>query len=115
MQKEIFVISDRRGIYCVPLDGIIRFESQGTYSVTHTALGEEYISCKSLRKISKELTNTNCFFRIHNSHIINVTKIKMYKKVNGGTVVMTDGSELPVSRRRKSGFLKTYIRPGMRL
>ena len=103
-QKEMLVISDRTGIYNIPLEGIIRFESQGAYSVTHAAMGEKYTSCKSLGAISKELHKVNKFFRIHNSHIINLTKIKMYKKANGGVVVMTDGSEIPVSRRRKSGF-----------
>ena len=31
----------------------------------------------------------------------------MYSRING-TVVMTDGSEVPVSRRRKHGFLNIY-------
>lgn len=104
--KESLIISDRTGIYNVPLAEIIRFESQGTYSVTHAAMGEKYISCKGLGAIFKEISEVKDFFRIHNSHIINLTKIKMYKKINGGAVVMTDGSEVPVSRRRKSAFLK---------
>ena len=47
------------------------------------------------------------FFRIHESHLINLTYLKKYIKGDGGQVVLTDGSVLDVARRRKDDFLKT--------
>jgi two-component system LytT family response regulator len=51
------------------------------------------------------LTEYN-FFRVHNSHLINLAHIKEYNKGKGGYVRMTDNSEIEVSSRRKSEFLK---------
>lgn len=109
MKKKLLVISDRAGVHNIPLAEIIRFESQGSYSITHTTTGKKYISCKSLRAIYKEISEAEDFCRIHHSHIINLTRIKTYIRVNG-MVVMTDGSEVPVSRRRKHNFFKIYIK-----
>jgi len=51
------------------------------------------------------LTEYN-FYRVHNSHLLNLAYIKMYNKGKGGTVTMNDGSEIEVSTRRKDDFLK---------
>lgn len=45
------------------------------------------------------------FFRVHNSHIINLRYVKNYIKGEGGIAKMEDGSEIDVSRRRKEDFL----------
>ena len=46
------------------------------------------------------------FFRIHESHLINLSYLKKYIKGDGGQVVLTDGAVLDVARRRKDDFLK---------
>ena len=46
------------------------------------------------------------FFRIHRSHLINLEHVKKYIKGEGGYVVMTDNSQVEVSRRNKNDFLE---------
>ncbi|MEZ5045439.1 MAG: LytTR family DNA-binding domain-containing protein [Chitinophagaceae bacterium] len=46
----------------------------------------------------------NTFFRIHKSAIINLNHLKSFFSHDGGTVVLTDGSEFSVSRRRIKEF-----------
>ncbi|MAE09426.1 MAG: hypothetical protein CL661_11805 [Bacteroidetes bacterium] len=46
------------------------------------------------------------FFRIHQSHLINIKYIDYYDKTEGGSVRMKDTSMLPLSRRKKESFLK---------
>ena len=46
------------------------------------------------------------FFRVHNSHLINLSYIKSYNKGKGGFVTMTDNTDIEVSTRRKDDFLK---------
>ena len=46
------------------------------------------------------------FYRVHNSHLINLAYIKAYNKGKGGYVIMDDGSEIEVSTRRKDDFIK---------
>jgi two-component system LytT family response regulator len=46
------------------------------------------------------------FFRIHRSHLINLEHVKKYIKGEGGYVVMSDNSQVEVSRRNKTDFLE---------
>ncbi len=45
------------------------------------------------------------FFRLHNSHIINLNDVAKFIRSDGGYVIMSDGSSVPVSRARKDEFL----------
>lgn len=60
---------------------------------------------KTLKEFEEMLGEYN-FFRIHNSHLVNLAYIKSYNKGKGGSVIMIDGSEIEVSTRRKEDFLK---------
>ena len=46
------------------------------------------------------------FYRVHNSHLINLAFIKSYNKGKGGFVTMTDNTDIEVSTRRKDDFFK---------
>ncbi|MEP6947985.1 MAG: LytTR family DNA-binding domain-containing protein [Ginsengibacter sp.] len=54
----------------------------------------------------EELLTGHSFFRVHNSHLINLAFIKSYNKGKGGSVIRTYGTEIEVSSRRKDDFLK---------
>ena len=53
-----------------------------------------------------EILGPHHFFRIHRSYLVNLSQIKMYKKGEGGIVVMNNGEEIEVSRSHKEPFLK---------
>jgi hypothetical protein len=40
--------------------------------------------------------------------MINLEYLKLYKKENGGSVVMSDGHEIKISRRNKVNFMKLF-------
>ncbi len=46
------------------------------------------------------------FFRIHQSHIINIHFITKVLKEDGGFVVLDNGAKIPMARRRKDEFLE---------
>ncbi len=46
------------------------------------------------------------FFRVHRSHLVNLQHVKKYIKGEGGYVVMSDNSQVEVSRRNKIDFLE---------
>ena len=109
MKNSFLKFSDKKMIYKVPTAEIIHVESDGMSTVTYTSSGEEHKCCKNLGAIYKELDKAKTFFRVHTSFIVNLTKIKAYKKEKGGIIVMTNGFHIPVSKRRKSEFLKKYL------
>jgi two-component system LytT family response regulator len=51
------------------------------------------------------LLEDNFFCRIHKSFLINLAHIKEYVRGEGGSVILTNGKEVEVSRRRKDAFL----------
>ena len=59
---------------------------------------------KKLKEIDKILPE-HYFFRIHNSYVINLNKIKAFIK-NEGYVIMDSDQKIPVARQRKSDFLE---------
>jgi two-component system LytT family response regulator len=60
-------------------------------------------------KIIKEfeqLLSPDIFLRIHQYHIVNLKCVGRYIKGEGGMVVMSDGTELNVSRRKKKELIR---------
>jgi len=92
------------GITFVRIKEIIRCESDNNYTNIFLLNGQRIIVSKTLKEYDEMLTPFN-FFRIHKSHLINIGFLQKYKKGEGGYVVMEDGAELEVSRRRKEDFL----------
>lgn len=93
------------GLVFIQTDDIIRCESSVNYTTLFLKDKQKLLVAKTLKEFEELLTGYN-FYRVHNSHLINLAYIKMYNKGKGGTVTMTDGSEIEVSTRRKDDFLK---------
>jgi two-component system LytT family response regulator len=93
------------GLVFLKVDEIIRCESNINYTTIFTNDKQKLLVAKTLKEF-EELLSGYGFFRIHNSHLINLKYIKSYKKGKGGSVIMEDGSEIEVSTRRKEEFLK---------
>lgn len=92
------------GIIFVKIKEILRCESDNNYTNIFLFGGDKIIVSKTLKEYDEMLTPFN-FFRIHKSHLINLAFLSRYKKGEGGCVIMEDGAELEVSRRRKEEFL----------
>jgi two-component system LytT family response regulator len=91
------------GIEFVKIDEIVRCESLNNYTQFNLSSGEKIIISKTLKDYEDLLESKN-FFRTHKSHMINLNYLKKYIKGEGGVAIMEDGSEIPVSRRRKDEF-----------
>jgi two-component system, LytTR family, response regulator len=87
---------------------IIRCESEINYTRIFLKYKQKLLVAKTLKEFEEMLADYN-FYRVHNSHLINLAYIKSYNKGKGGSVIMEDGSELEVSTRRKEEFLKRLM------
>ncbi len=93
------------GLVFIQVDDIIRCESNINYTTLFLKDKQKLLVAKTLKEFEEMLGDYN-FYRIHNSHLINLAYIKTYNKGKGGSVTMEDGSEIEVSTRRKDDFLK---------
>ena len=85
---------------------ILYAESDGNYSTIYLSDGQKIVLTKKLKEVN-ELLPSDSFFRIHNSYIINLTKIKEFLKTDG-YVVLQSNHKIPVSRQKKSDFLDLF-------
>ncbi len=101
-KKKITINTDGKLIF-LEADDILYVESDGNYCTIMLVSGPKIVITKKLKEMSALLPE-NQFFRIHNSYIINLKKIKEFIK-SEGYVVMESNDKIPVARQRKSEFL----------
>ena len=93
------------GLLLVPVADIIRIEGGGSYATIITVSKQKIIASKNLSEFEEMLSRYPQFFRVHKSHLINLNHVVKYIRGEGGSVIMSDGSEAEVARRRKDEFL----------
>jgi len=94
------VLSTSEKIHIVEIDNIIRCESDNYYTRFIFTEGNPVLVSKTLKEHEELLADHN-FIRPHKSHLVNIKYIKSFIKHDGGYIVMTDGSIVPVSRRKR--------------
>lgn len=99
------VLKTAENIYIINTKDIIRCESDAGYTEFYLIDGKKILVSKNLKDYEDMLDGFG-FYRIHQSHLINLQYIDHYSKTEGGAVVMKDNSELPLARRKKESFLK---------
>lgn len=95
------------GLQFVGLDDIIYCESQDNYTQFFLTDGKRIMVSKTIKHF-EEMLDSERFFRVHRSNIINLKYIDKYVKGEGGYIVMKQGMRIPVSRRRKEPFLQLF-------
>lgn len=93
------------GLIFLNLDDIIRCQSYINYTTIYLKTNQKITVSKTLKEFEELLSDYN-FYRVHNSHLINLSCVTKYNKGKGGVVALSDHSEVEVSSRRKEGFLK---------
>ena len=92
-------------IEIVEVGNIIRCESNINYTNFFFENGKTMLVTKTLKEFDKILSDFG-FYRVHQSHLINIDHLKEYIKIDGGYLKMKDGSSVPISTRKKSSVLK---------
>lgn len=103
--QKIGLTSDE-GLEFIEIKNILRCEADGKYTSVFLTDGKKLLVSKNLKEFEELLTEYN-FFRIHHSHLVNLDFIKKYQSGRGGYVVMSDGSTITVSQRKKDDFLSS--------
>ena len=98
-------IPTSNGYEMIHTDDIVRCEANESYTFI-------YLISKVKKTISKKIGDVEAmlsshdFFRVHHSYLVNKKYIKNYVRGDGGFVQLSDQSEVPVSKRKKSEFIE---------
>ena len=104
-QKRRLVLKTHESVHVVELDSIIRCESERNYTSFFLINGKKIVVSKTLKDYEILLAGHN-FLRVQQSHLINLDFVSRYDKINGGTIVMKDDSEVPLSPAKREIFFK---------
>lgn len=97
-------VSTEDAIRILDYNNVIRLEASSNYCYLYTEGGDRILSSKTLKYYEDQLNDS--FLRVHQSHLVNLSKIKAYMKTEGGYLKMSDGSDVPVSVRKKQELIR---------
>lgn len=92
-------------INIVNIDEIVRCESHINYTTFFFVDGTRIVVTRTLKEFD-DLLSDQGFYRVHQSHLVNMNYIREFIKGDGGYLLMTDKSEVPVSVRKRPVVLK---------
>lgn len=94
------VLSTSGEKHLIRLSDIIRCQSDDYYTQFHLSEGKTIIVSKTLKEFEEMLAEFN-FIRPHKSHLVNFSHISNFINKAQGYLLMSNGDEVPVSRRKK--------------
>lgn len=98
-------LSVKDGIIFIRPHDIVRLEAAGSYTRFHLVNSVKHLASRTLKEY-EQLLDPNLFYRCHNSHIVNLTKVVKLLSREGLFVQMSDGSLAEVARRNKDAFIE---------
>jgi len=106
---EKLAIPMREGYELIPIKEIVHLEASESYTMIYLVDGKRIMSSKNI-KVYEEKLDDHIFFRTHKSHIINVKyHLKGFTRVDGNSAVMSNGKQVPISRRKLQRFLEEIV------
>lgn len=90
-------------------DDIVRCESDSNYTYIFLAVGKKILLAKTLKEIEETLRGLS-FFRVHQSHLVNINHVNKVVKGEGSYLTTSDGATIPISRNKKDAFLESLRR-----
>ena len=87
------------------VENIISCSSDSNYTILHLKNKKKITASRTLKEI-EEMQEDYSFIRVHRSFVVNLNEVEKYVKGDGGYLVMSDGSNIDVSRSRKEILLK---------
>jgi two-component system LytT family response regulator len=98
--KEMKFLSQSDIIYC---------QADTNYSIIICSGKKKLLTTKSLKEL-EAILDIQIFVRIHNSYIINILQAESFSNEKEQQLIMTDGTILNVSRRKKKDFLGMFYK-----
>ncbi|WP_221392983.1 LytTR family DNA-binding domain-containing protein [Dyadobacter sp. NIV53] len=97
------------GMIFVTTQDILYCEAESNYTSVMLANGKKMVVSKVLKDIDEALSGPD-FFRVHNSFLINLNRIKKFVRGDGGYVVMDNEVAISISRSRRQEFMEMFAR-----
>lgn len=99
------ILTTLQEMLLVNKEDIVRIEASSNYSHFYFINRAKVIVSKTLKEFDEQLSPFN-FFRVHQSHLINLKYIDSVISSDGDYVLLTGGHRVEISRRSKPEFMQ---------
>ena len=99
-QKMKLSLPSFKGYQIVEIKNIIYCEAKSNYTYFYFSDRAVFCASKPIHEYDELLSDAG-FVRIHKSFLINIEHVKEYIRGEGGSVILSEGTEVEVSRRKK--------------
>ena len=89
----------------IEIKDIIYCEASSNYTNFHFTARPPICASKPIHEY-EELLQDCGFVRIHKSFVVNLEHVKEYIRGEGGSVILSNGQDIEVSRRKKEIFMQ---------
>jgi two-component system LytT family response regulator len=96
------------GLQMISVESIVYCEADDNYTTLLLKNNKKIVVSCTL-KVIEELLEEYSFIRVHRSFVVNLNEIEKYVKGDGGYLVMSDSSEILISRNKKEELLKKLV------
>ena len=98
-------LASKESIEFVDPNDIVVCEANSNYTNVYLVEGRKRVISKTLKDFEEMLMQFD-FFRPHNSHLINLGRVKEFIRGDGGYLVMENKMKIPVSKNRKEELMQ---------
>ena len=98
-------LASKESIEFVDPNDIVVCEANSNYTNVYLVEGRKRVISKTLKDFEEMLIQFD-FFRPHNSHLINLSRVKEFIRGDGGYHVMENKMKIPVSKNKKEELMQ---------
>ena len=96
------------GFELIPADQVLRCEADDNYTYLFLKNKTKITACRTLKEVEEQLQAFPFFTRVHHSYLVNMNEVTKYVRSERSYLIMSDGSAVQVSRRRKDALMKWF-------
>ncbi|MCL9807982.1 LytR/AlgR family response regulator transcription factor [Flavobacterium luminosum] len=110
IKETKIAIPDGNMLQLIPTEEIIYLKADSNYTQVFLENGKKHITSRILRNFEETLKDYKQFFRCHKSYIINTKFVECYSKSDGGTIILKNKQEIPVSPEKSEELLSFFTK-----
>jgi len=106
--KKRLVLKTLQSMHSIHIEDIVRAQSDNNYTTFHLVDSTEILVSKHLKHYEKQLQPYG-FFRVHQSHLVNLNCIKNFR-TNVNELLLQNDEKIPVARSQKKALKETIAK-----
>jgi two-component system LytT family response regulator len=100
-------VSNSDGLQVLKVAEIVRLEGDRSYCTFYLVNGERILVSRPLKDFEKVLP-ADAFFRVHQTHLVNLNYVKKISTEDGGFILMENRDQVPLAKRRRKEFIRLF-------